>query len=791
MHLRSVLLYIFFLTPFLFSQQIILKGTVTDSSTGSPVSGAFIAIDDNYYFTNYEGHYKISLFKHGVYNIKSGHIGYKSSERTISAENETLAEINLSLVPSLIEMDEVYVTSNRKERLLKSSPASESLVASEQIEVKPFNSLADAVKNEAGISLSRDGIWGTELTIRGMSRQNVVTLIDGARIETSTEQAARFSLVDMSSIDRVEIVKGAASSTYGTGATGGIVNIVSKTPRFSEALFIGGGVTYGTGTSNKLNSWSASFNSAGSFWGAAINGSYRKAGEMETPRGIIKNSRFTDYNFSGAIDIAPSSGHLFSAKYQQFKAEDVGIPGGSSSFTNTSDVRYPVEQRKLMSLNYQIIDLTNIVKRIKLNTAKQYILRDVEVIPYTIQNIAKTATSPAKRISVLKTTPGADHNFNSLRMDADLVLFEGNILNAGVDYWMREYEGWRQKYQKIETLDTLNSVTSTTYKTIGEKPLPNSIFRSIGVYVQDDFAAIKNKLNFSFGGRVDFINIKGDKTYNPEYEITNGVYNANPAGRKLNWDGAQSDDVSYSANIGAVYSVTGEISLTLNLGYSFRSPSLEERFQFIDLGNLVKLGNPYLEPEKGLFADAGVRYYSSDLKVITSFFYNNIIDYVVEVPSAYEGRPARVKQNAGKARLYGFDISADYNFYDGLVAFSSFSLVNGEDLETSQYLPQIPPVNGMIGIGYKNEQIFNADINADFSGWQKKVASGEITTPGYTVFNLSVSSPAYKFYGSSVRIYAGAENIFDKAYRNHLSTARGSVTIEPGRNFYIKTAVNF
>lgn len=769
-----------------FSQQVVINGTVTDAKTMAPVQSAYISFDNNIVLTNNDGHFKISLKNSGIYSYKAGRLGYKSITGTFAADTGGVMELNLTLTPTLIETDEVYVTSNRKERLLKSSPVSELLVSSDQLAAKPYNTISDAVKNEAGVSLLRDGIWGTEMTIRGMSRQNVVALIDGARIETSTEHAARLSLVDMSSIERIEIVKGAASSSYGTGATGGIINIVSRSPRFNDELMIGGNFSGGLSSANTSKSVSGGINISSEVWALNLNGSYRKASDMMTPRGIIKNSRYEDQGISAALSIIPFDGHLFELKIQRMKAIDVGIPGGAPLFTDISDVRYPVERRDMLSLNYRVMDITLFLKRLNFNVSRQYILRDVEVLPYVVQTVPKV-----KKVSVLKLTPGADHNFNSLRLDGDFTLFNDNILNAGVDFWAREYTGRRERHQKIETLDSLNNVTSVTYKITGEKPLPDSKFQSIGFFVQDDYEVIKNKLSISFGSRLDLIYVRGEETYNPDYEITNGLRNDNPSSAKLAWPFAEYNDESFSANLGGIYGFDENFSITLNLGYSFRSPSLEERFQFIDLGNLVRLGNPYLEPEKGRFADLGLRYYNTDLKIISSFFYNSIIDYVVEEPGLYEGRTARIKKNVGAARLYGFDISGNFNVYDNFLVNAAFSLVNGEDTKTNQYLPMIPPVNGSIGVSFKNDVYFNPSASLDFYGWQKKVADGEQITPGYAVYNASVSSPGYKFNRSVVRFFAGIDNIFNKAYRNHLSTARGSVTIEPGRSFYFKANVSF
>ncbi len=62
----------------------------------------------------------------------------------------------------------------------------------------------------------------------------------------------------------------------------------------------------------------------------------------------MENSQFEDYSFSGAINISPIDNQKLKIDYQNFKANDVGIPG-ASVFPDNADVRYPSEFRELIS----------------------------------------------------------------------------------------------------------------------------------------------------------------------------------------------------------------------------------------------------------------------------------------------------------------------------------------------------------------------------------------------------------------------------------------------------------
>ena len=776
-------------SSFSFGQTASLKGRVTDSQTGNPVSGAVVFISYNSMaYTGNDGDFSITGLKEGNIEIKISRIGYRLLTMKINVTGDV--EKNLSLQPSPIEFGEVIVSTTRFNNYLRNSPYSELIIGEDKLEEKLFQSLPDALKSEPGISLISEGAWGTEINIRGLSRENVVALVDGNRLATSTDVAARFSLIDLGDVERIEVIKGAASSIYGSGATGGIVNIITKSPSFSNNFLLNGNLSTGYNTVNNSSMTFGSLFGSGSFWSSKISASYRKAGNIQTPAGELKNSQFEDYSFAGSFNLVPVRNQILKLNYQLFKAINVGIPG-ASIFPTIADVRYPEEKRELISAGYEIQNITSAFYKLTAKYSYQYIKRDVENIPHVVKNIAATETTPAKRVSVLSITPGANHKSNNLLLQGNFLLAGNNNLVAGLDYWDRSYNGFRKKNQLIEVLNGQGEVVNTTYKTVGEKPLPDSKYRSLGFFAQDEAALIREKLTLSIGARADIINVTGERTLNPVYEIINETINYSPAGQDTIWNKIDVNDVAYSSNIGLKYSLFNNLDLTLSLGYSFRSPSLEERFQYIDQGSYIKLGNPDLKSEKGKSADLGVRYYLRNFKFVSSIFFNYFSDLVIEKPGTYEGRPAFIKTNIGEARLYGFDLRTDYNFYEDFVAYFVASYVKGDDITSGGNLPQVPPLNGTLGVRFGLFQYFEADLSSTIFAAQNDIAEGEITTPGYAVFNVLLNTKTINLSSINFRVFAGIDNIFDKNYRNHLSTTRGSITVEPGRNFYIKLLTNF
>jgi hemoglobin/transferrin/lactoferrin receptor protein len=700
-----------------------------------------------------DGSFQITNITPGRYTLVVTHIGYQAQSVDISVEANEVKKVSVVLRASALMLQEVIVTSTKYEKKVKDVSLPLSVVRANKIsQVSPVT-VADVLCTEPGVSLSRDGIWATDVNIRGLSKQNVVALVDGNRIETATNIAAGLSLVDVTDIERVEVIKGAASSLYGSGAVGGVVNIITKGGSYSENLSFNGSLTSGFGTVNQASLGRLALAGGNRSWFAKLSSTVRNAGDTRTPQGVLENSQFEDNNISADAGFRPFDNHELVVRYQRFKAKDVGIPGGKP-FPPQAKATYPEEEREMVSAEYKVKNITSSLSNVSVKYFHQYIFRDVELVP-----------NP-----VVTTRPSADHNTNGLQLQSNWTFGENNFFVAGIDAWQRDLDSRRQKILK-----NANEI-------IGEKPIPNSSYRSIGLFAQDELGLLQQKLRLTLGGRFDHIKVSNDKAYDPAYIIVNGVRNDNPPGQELLWQPTEATDVSWSGNIGLLYKLKQELDLCFSGARSFRSPSLEERYQYILLGADTYLGNPNLQPERGSFFDVGVRLWKPAVQITANVFLNSLNNLVIDRAvndSLY------VKSNVGSARLYGFDAGASYNFYQNVVAYTSAAYVRGRDTETSTDLPEIPPFNGRLGLRSPLWHLFDVDLAASFFAGQHKVAKGEMTTPGYAYFDMYLTSRAVSLAGLRTTFNFAVENLTNRAYRNHLASNRGLVSAEPGRNFKV------
>jgi len=131
-------------------------------------------------------------------------------------------------------LDEVLVTARGIPSPASKTPGSVGVVTAEDIRESGPVSVADALARIPGVTKTGDSAWGADVSIRGLGRDQVVVLIDGVRVNTTTDINGRLGVVNQNDIERIEVLKGPISALYGSGSIGGVVNIITKKGRFTK-----------------------------------------------------------------------------------------------------------------------------------------------------------------------------------------------------------------------------------------------------------------------------------------------------------------------------------------------------------------------------------------------------------------------------------------------------------------------------------------------------------------------------------------------------------------------------
>ena len=133
-----------------------------------------------------------------------------------------------------IKTDEVVVTASRTKQEVRESPSSVEVITREDIDKMGAENLAQALQLALGIDTQENAMVGNRSSIRGMNTNQTLILIDGRRVRTeNTSETMNFyelKRINMDDVERIEIVRGAASSLYGSEALGGVINVIKKHP---------------------------------------------------------------------------------------------------------------------------------------------------------------------------------------------------------------------------------------------------------------------------------------------------------------------------------------------------------------------------------------------------------------------------------------------------------------------------------------------------------------------------------------------------------------------------------
>lgn len=126
-------------------------------------------------------------------------------------------------------LEQVVVTGTRSQRILKDVPVQTRVISSNDISRTDASDIQDILQQELpGVEFSYTMSQHVSMNLSGFAGQSVLILVDGERLAGDTQDNIDFSRLDMNDVERIEIVKGAASALYGSSAAGGVINIITK-----------------------------------------------------------------------------------------------------------------------------------------------------------------------------------------------------------------------------------------------------------------------------------------------------------------------------------------------------------------------------------------------------------------------------------------------------------------------------------------------------------------------------------------------------------------------------------
>ena len=228
---KSILTIIFFLIiQFTFSQTATISGRIIAGN--KPVERANIGLmgSSNFTSTDSLGNFKLNKIKAGVYQLRISCVGFdKMVKKTILKEGENLI-MNVDLTENSNTVNEVVITGTMKEVRRIESPVPVEVFTPLYFKKNPTPSIFEALQNVNGVrpQLNCNVCNTGDIHINGLEGPYTMVLIDGMPIVSSLSTVYGLSGIPNALVERIEVVKGPASSLYGSEAVGGLINIITK-----------------------------------------------------------------------------------------------------------------------------------------------------------------------------------------------------------------------------------------------------------------------------------------------------------------------------------------------------------------------------------------------------------------------------------------------------------------------------------------------------------------------------------------------------------------------------------
>lgn len=615
-----------------------------------------------------------------------------------------------------------------------------------------LSSTEDILSRVEGVSLVRRGAIGMEPVLRGFSAGQINTVIDGMKIFGACTDKMDPATIYIEPVNLKSIDIKYGGDGMGMGATiGGTLNlkladaVIDTNSRFTGSL----GSGYYSAADAVQNI--LAMNYSAKKWAVRISGVYRKAGDYTDGRG--QNVNFSQYEKMNTS----ISGKYRLNKNSSLKADLLIDNGWNIGFPALPmDVGYA--KAKIASLTYeQRKDLA--------------LIQELEAKLYA--NSVRHAMDDTKRpaLSMHMDMPGQSNTMGAF-MQFKVRPQGKHLLKVKADFYYNDVKADMTMYP-----DGAAPMYMQTW--------PENYQMVTGLYAEDEiFLTEKDRLSLKL--RVELGRAKVSDDIGRDQFAVLGYDVKGPINRILK-----------NMNISYTRVVNSFITLYASTGFNERSPTTSERFGFYlfnRMDNHDYVGNPLLKNEQAFNNEINLLFTHEKLSWKLSAFSSFVQDYIygstyanlsVMTPGA---SGVRAYENIPSARLLGAESSFNYQFFNRhFIFYNTLKWLQGKN-NKNEPLPLIAPIKSISSLRFTHDKLF-VQIENEISLKQNQVSPdfGETESPGYSLFNFR-SGYQFGMKKYKLNFSAGIENIFNKAYAEHLDW--GSM-LRPGRNIFTMLTLNF
>jgi hemoglobin/transferrin/lactoferrin receptor protein len=751
-----------------------IKGTVKDPE-GAIVSGAEVSLllanqaIAHTAITDASGNFTLEKIPAGSYGLHVEHTGFLRHRSAVQVTSGQTRDVNVVLEVKQI-MENVTITAEPGQVTDRRKVDTQvNLIAAQEIFERAPEVVAQAVDEEPGVNLQRTSPSLSAVFVRGLTGRNVAVYVDGVRYTTSAQRGGVgtfFSLIEPSTLETVEILRGPNSSQYGSDVHGGVVNFISQAPRYGDldSEFHGKGNIFYTSPTHGFGG-NAMFTYGTRNYGLLVNMNARRINTLRPGDGL-------DY-------------HAAVTRFLGLPSDIFGTRLPDTAFTQYGG---------LLRANFNLDHHTQLLVSYARNQ-QDHGKRYDQLLGGDGNNIAdlRNLMTDTFYIRLFRQRLGFFDNgsftfsYNGQREERINQGGQGNPVGAitnqrertdvfGFNFYLDKKIGERNNFlfgadvyrDKINApAFTTDPVTRTV--TNSRPRVPNGArYLAYGFYAQDNFSAIPDRLQINAAIR-----------YSVASYISRAANSApGPGGLPLFPDDS-ARFAAFSGRVGAVVNVVDGFDIAGRYTRGFRAPNTTDlgiiglvgtgfevdaatvaaRGGFIGStagGDAVSTGIPVtrLEPEFSDSFDLSFRYtsnrFSAELTGFTTKLRDVYFDQALVLPAGATGTflgseqivsqnaaglvfvaaaptsPVLVRANFDDARMNGIEADARVRFNDQFSGTGNFTYIRSHSLLNG--LPPnieggIPPATAFVSLRYQPRSRFYIEGYSTMTGRQNRLSS--------------------------------------------------------------------
>lgn len=712
-----------------------------------------------------QGGFRFTEVGAGAYALQAVSPGFESYEQTIEL-GASAKDVEIELALAGVH-DGVVVTASRSEMQAVGSAMPTSLLSDQRLTEKLPINLAQGLAEIPGVTWTGAGPFRSRPVIRGLDSNRILVMVDGERLNnnrTATNNAGiETSLVDVSDVQQVEVVRGPGSVMYGSDAFGGVVNIRTRSSLPRDEFGVGAKLGASAYPNSNGERGHAELSVGNRWFTARARGSAGNIDNYRTPDATVFGSSVDESSALGELRFFGPSDQTASFKFFHRGANNFGLPSLDpdpdflATFAFSKLNKYSGSYQK----NFRSAALSTF--RGSFYTQNQH--RDFST---TIQ------AGPASQILSETVTDVQSTGFD---LQATSLPSPEHVLTYGVSYYRDRNRDFRVQQM---TGRGPNPITLSAAPSV-----PNSNFSGTGVFIQDVFQ-VHDRVRLIAGVRADRFVLEAEATPNFDPAVSAAI-------------AGNTTDTAMGGNFGASIDLATGWTVSGNVGRAFRAPNLFERFFFGrgSVGGFV-VPNAGLDPETSLQFDAGLHYRSRPAKISLNYFVNELSDLISSAPGLFDGQPTLSGQpvfqnvNIQDARIQGVETTAEFALEGaGSVWTPVFTAAwqRGTNQVDGGPLPLIAPFIGHARLRWapKKTRLWS-EFHLMLVTGSDRVPEGLTPIRGFTTFGwrggyelvrgehgLGARLPRGV---SSVRFYTGVQNLANRRYFGLFE-----VVPQPGRDF--------